>query len=128
MKYKQETCIEPQVPAALADRLNGLSAYAESQGALMADQLAMIYDRRWFKLFVPSSLGGLELSLPAGVRLEEELARIDGSLGWTVTLCAGANLFVGYMDRSIAEMVRSEEGRVGKGCVSTCRSGCWQYH
>src|SRR3546814_18535826 len=104
MKYKQETCIEPQVPAALADRLNGLSAYAESQGALMADQLAMIYDRRWFKLFVPSSLGGLELSLPAGVRLEEELDRIDGILGRTVTLCAGANLLVGSMDRSIAGM------------------------
>src|SRR5690606_37268201 len=76
-----------------------------SEGALTADQLAIIYDRRWFKLFVPRRLGGLEKSLPEGVRLEEELARIDGSLGWTVTLCAGANLFVGYMDRSIAEAV-----------------------
>src|SRR5690606_20950813 len=26
----------------------------------------------------------------------------DGSLGWTVTLCAGANLFVGYLDRDTA--------------------------
>lgn len=89
------------VPSALVEQLRGNAGRAESIGKLTPEQLAMVYDRRWFKLFVPRSLGGLELSLPEGVRLEEELARIDGSLGWTVTLCAGANLFVGYLDRLV---------------------------
>lgn len=138
MKHEQKKYDEQRVPAGWVDRLRRLSGDAEIQGALTADQLAMIYDRRWFKLFVPNSLGGLEWSLPAGVRLEEELARIDGSLGWTVTLCAGANLFVGYMDRSIAEVVFADpkvclggSGQVAGNAVDRGSgyvvSGKWRY-
>ena len=97
-----------EVPLADIDRLRGLSAEAEKLGRLTAEQLEIIYDRRWFKLFVPADLGGLGLTLPEAVRLEEELAGIDGSLGWTVTLCAGANWFVGFMDQSIAEAIFSD--------------------
>ncbi|MGK6351274.1 acyl-CoA dehydrogenase family protein [Parapedobacter sp. DT-150] len=93
--------IAPQVREQLQTR----SAAAEAAGRLTPEQLAIIYDQRWFKLFVPKRYGGLELTVPEGVRLEEELARIDGSLGWTVTLCAGANLFVGYVDRSVAPVL-----------------------
>src|SRR5690606_29908401 len=96
------------VPSALLEQLRADTGRAESSGTLTPEQLAIIYDRRWFKLFVPSNLGGLELPLPEAVRLEEELARIDGSLGWTVTLCAGANLFVGYLDPSHATPVFSD--------------------
>ncbi|GGG91243.1 flavin-dependent monooxygenase [Parapedobacter pyrenivorans] len=96
---------ESTIPVAVSERLRGLSADAEAAGELTAGISDVIQDYRWFKLFVPRSLGGLELSLSDGVRLEEELARIDGSLGWTVTLCGGANLFVGYMDRSIATAI-----------------------
>lgn len=85
-----------------AEVLRRLAAQAERLGHLTEEQLALVYANRWFKLFVPHRLGGLELSVPEGVRLEEELARIDGSLGWTVTLCAGANLFVGFMDSSVS--------------------------
>src|SRR5690606_50661 len=93
----------------LVVRLRHFSGLAEAGGTLTPEQLSIVYAQKWFKLFVPQQLGGLELSLPEGVRLEEELARIDGSLGWTVTLCAGANLFVGYVgqfsDQPIAETV-----------------------
>lgn len=90
------------VSDATVDTLRRLAANAEAEGRLVNEQLSIIYDEKWFKLFVPKQLDGLQLSVPEGVRLEEELARIDGSLGWTVTLCAGANLFVGYIhtDRS----------------------------
>lgn len=92
----------PLVTDKVAEKLRSYSAAAETAGKLTAEQLAIVYEHRWFKLFVPKDLGGLALSVPEGVRLEEELARIDGSLGWTVTLCAGANLFVGYIDPAIA--------------------------
>lgn len=104
MKQKQNHP-GPLVTAELVERLRSLADRAEICGELPTGLLTIIHDQRWFKLFVPRLLGGLELSLPDGVRLEEELARIDGSLGWTVTLCGGANLFVGYMDRSIAPAI-----------------------
>lgn len=87
----------------IAHQLHNLSSRAEANGRLTPEQLDIIYHHRWFKLFVPRCYGGLELTVPEGIRLEEELARIDGSLGWTVTLCAGANLFVGYIQQSIAQ-------------------------
>src|SRR5690606_18821736 len=80
-------------------------AHAEKKGQLTADQLDTIYENKWFKLFVPREFDGLELSLPEGVRLEEELAYTDGSLGWTVTLCAGANLFSGCIDPTLERRI-----------------------
>jgi hypothetical protein len=50
-------------------------------------------------------LGGLELELIEGLEIEEELARIDGSLGWTVTLCSGANAFVGFLAAELAATI-----------------------
>lgn len=89
----------------LTENLRSYSRRAEEEGRLTAEQLAIVYDRKWFKLFVPKKYGGLELTVPEGVRLEEKLAQVDGSLGWTVTLCGGANLFVGYIDQSIANSI-----------------------
>ena len=91
--------------AATANALRQQAGQAETDGRLTAGQLETIYRNKWFKMFVPNALGGLGLSLPEGVRLEEELAWIDGSLGWTVTLCAGANLFVGYIEPAVAGLV-----------------------
>ncbi|WP_324755742.1 acyl-CoA dehydrogenase family protein [Sphingobacterium thalpophilum] len=72
------------------------------QKTLSDEQLALIYRNRWFKMWVPTSLGGLGLHLSQGLSLLEELAYWDGGLAWTVTLCAGANLFVGYIDPAVA--------------------------
>lgn len=126
------------VPPELIGQLRGFASQAEAGGALTVGQLDIIRDQGWFKLFVPGSLGGLELPLPEAVRLEEVLARIDGSLGWTVTLCAGANLFVGYIDRSIAPAVFADRavclGGSGQASGNAVRenggyrvSGKWGY-
>jgi alkylation response protein AidB-like acyl-CoA dehydrogenase len=69
---------------------------ADRRGELHPEVLALIYEQQWFRMMVPRSLGGLALPLPAVVRLEEELAREDGSVGWTVTLCSGAGWFAGF--------------------------------
>ncbi|MBN3583542.1 acyl-CoA dehydrogenase [Algoriphagus aestuarii] len=78
-----------------------LASKAESLGKIPEEWLEVIYQEKWFKLFVPQELGGLGLNLKQALHQEEKLARLDGSLGWTVTLCAGAAWFVGYMDESI---------------------------
>jgi alkylation response protein AidB-like acyl-CoA dehydrogenase len=78
---------------------------AEEKGVLHKEQLKLIYKYKWFKIFVPKEYNGLALDLPDALLLEEQLAFIDGSLGWTITLCAGANFFVGYMDKKIAARI-----------------------
>lgn len=82
---------------------NQSSAHAEQIGQLPEDWLEAIYREKWFKLFVPKELGGLELTLPEALKIEEKLAKLDGSLGWTITLCAGAGWFVGFLDPSLSQ-------------------------
>ena len=72
------------------------AAEAERRGELHPAVLELIYEQQWFRSMVPQRFGGLEWPLPAVVRLEEELAWADGSVGWTVTLCSGAGWFAGF--------------------------------
>ncbi len=80
-------------------------AEAEQKGSLNPQQLSVIYKEHWFNLFVPKEYGGLALSLPEALSVQESVAWIDGSTGWTVTLCSGANWFIGFLDPETAEMI-----------------------
>ncbi len=93
--------------AEIVESIRSLSAEAETLGRLHDKQLAIIYQQGWFNLFVPKQYGGLELSLPEALRIEEALAWTDGSTGWTVTLCSGANWFAGFLQPSAAQEVYS---------------------
>jgi alkylation response protein AidB-like acyl-CoA dehydrogenase len=67
--------------------------------------LDLIYQKKWFKLFVPKELDGLGLTFPEALLLEEKIARLDASMGWTVTLCAGACWFVGFLDQELSQVI-----------------------
>ncbi|HSF55427.1 MAG TPA: hypothetical protein VLA71_16855 [Algoriphagus sp.] len=84
------------------------AAESEKLGRLSDKWLQVIHDEKWFKLFVPQDLDGLGMTLPEALRLEEKLAKQDGSLGWTVTLCAGAGWFVGFLEEELRKEVFSD--------------------
>lgn len=71
--------------------------------------IAWIEKRNLWNIWVPKSHGGLELSLIEGLKQLKELAQIDGSLGWTTTLCSGANYFVGNLQPEAAQEIFAEE-------------------
>ncbi|MCZ8215673.1 MAG: hypothetical protein O9262_05500, partial [Cyclobacteriaceae bacterium] len=93
----------------LITTLRNVAPDAEQLFMLHPAQLDIIYSQRWFKLFVPVEFGGLELSLPEVLKLEEALSWVDGSLGWVVTLCAGAGWFVGFIPHTVAEKIFTNE-------------------
>ena len=85
----------------LVDTIRDTALEAEKLKRLHPSQLKIILEQKWFQLFVPKIYGGLELSLPEALRLEEALAWTDGSVGWTVTLCGGAGWFIGFLEQEI---------------------------
>lgn len=81
------------------------AAQADAEGWLRPEQQALIHARGWLRMLAPRSVGGLEAALPDVVRLEEAIASLDGSMGWTVTLCAGAGWFAGFLDPGLARAI-----------------------
>lgn len=65
---------------------------------LTPEQLQFVIEKKLFKIWIPEALGGLGSDLLSGLKILEQLAYEDGSLAWTVTLCSGANMFVGYIE------------------------------
>lgn len=92
MISKEESCL-----------LRSESAQAEKIGRLTDKQLAVLYNNGLFNMYVPTSLGGLGYDFITALTCCEKLATIDGSLGWTVTLCSGANMFVGFIAEDLAK-------------------------
>jgi alkylation response protein AidB-like acyl-CoA dehydrogenase len=78
------------------------AATADTAGWLRPAQRAVMHRRGWLRLLAPRAAGGSELPLPAMVRLEEAVARADGSMGWVLTLCAGAGWFAGFLPPAVA--------------------------
>lgn len=62
-----------------------------------------IHQQRWLHIWVPKPYGGLGLKLKDGLKTLKNLAQIDGSLGWMVTLCSGANYFARNLEPEIAQ-------------------------
>lgn len=80
---------------------------------LPVELLEIIYSQNWFNLWVPQQYGGLGYELSHGCRLLEELAYLDGGIGWTITLCSGANMFAGFIEPKLAHS------------IFTQRNVCW---
>src|SRR5437879_1901612 len=88
--------------------IRNTAAEAEQLGMLHPEQLRVVYKREWFKLLVPQSYTGRQITLPNLVRLQEAISWTDGSTGWAVTLCSGAGWFGGFMSPEIAQQVFSD--------------------
>jgi alkylation response protein AidB-like acyl-CoA dehydrogenase len=58
-----------------------------------ADIMTVIHREKWLLMWVAQQFNGLDLPFSQGLEVLYQLAKIDGSLGWFVTLCAGANYF-----------------------------------
>ena len=120
------------------DKVKEFAAASEERGTLHSEILELAYQQDWFKLFVPQVYGGPGKKLPEILRLEETLAELDGSLGWTVTLCSGAGWFAGFLDVDLAKEIFSDRevcfagsGAVGGTAVKTDSgyliNGHWKY-
>jgi indole-3-acetate monooxygenase len=90
--------------AQLLGRLDGLAAdfaphlaQSDSQACLPPQISDRLLREGFFRLWIPVSVGGLELSLGDALCIYEAAAAFDGSLGWAVMIGAGGGLFAAYL-------------------------------
>lgn len=102
-----------------------------------SEVLNWIAEENLWNIWVPKEFGGLELSFTEGLKKLQSLARLDGSLGWTVTLCSGANYFIGNLQSGTAKEIFAEPAIFGGsgGMFGTAEklgenyklNGTWRY-
>lgn len=96
-------------------QLNEQALHMEKQGALSKEVLQTIYDNKLFKLFLPEALGGLNLTLPEGARIFQQMAKLDGNLGWLVTIGTGGNAFASLFTKDVSEKIYGSADAVISG-------------
>jgi alkylation response protein AidB-like acyl-CoA dehydrogenase len=89
----------------LAPALSTRAAEMEAERRIPLDVVEELKAIGAFRLFVPRSHGGLELDLPSGLRIVTALARVDGSVGWTVMIGNGGHLFAALLPRETYDRV-----------------------
>jgi len=96
---------EPSAPAAqLLGRLDSLAvqfapqfAQGERSARLAPALCKALLKEGFFRLWIPTAHGGLELPLGDALKIYAAAAAHDGSLGWAVMIGAGGGLFAAWL-------------------------------
>ena len=72
--------------------------------------VACLKDAGLFSIYTPKEFSGLELPLPNALSVVEEVARHDGSTGWTVALGVANSLFTSVLPEASAARVLGNGG------------------
>lgn len=94
-------------PAAILDAVRDLTPVVaarsdeiEQARRVPADLVAQLRGAGCFRMLVPRRLGGAEAELAAHIAMVRELARTDGSVGWTVMIGSSAPVILGMLPPS----------------------------
>jgi indole-3-acetate monooxygenase len=58
-----------------------------------------------FRMFAPKSHGGMELDFPSGMKVVTELAKIEGSIGWTAMIASASTIFLSLVPKKMVDEV-----------------------
>jgi indole-3-acetate monooxygenase len=89
----------------LAPEITARAAEFEAAHRIPTDLVDRLRSIGMFRVFVPRSHGGLELTLPEGLEVITALARLDGSLGWTSMVASGSSLFATLAHRETYDRI-----------------------
>lgn len=65
----------------------------------------IVHEQQWLRIWIPKEYQGLGCRFHEGLKVLKTVAKIDGSLGWMVTLCSGANYFSRNLKPQIAQQL-----------------------
>ncbi|NJX14082.1 acyl-CoA dehydrogenase [Tamlana crocina] len=85
--------------------MQGLSELCLGKEVFSEETLNWIAENKLWNIWLPKTHGGLECALAEGLQKLRKLAETDGSLGWTVTLCSGANFFFGNLKKEVTDAI-----------------------
>jgi indole-3-acetate monooxygenase len=104
--------------AELAPRLAARAAETEAGRRLALDLIDELRAAGCFRMLLPRSHGGDEVDLVTGIRVLEELARADGSAGWTVAVGSAGWLDLCHLPRASFDALYAGGPIVSAGVIA----------
>jgi alkylation response protein AidB-like acyl-CoA dehydrogenase len=106
---------------------------SERDAQLAAEIVEAMHAAGLFRIFLPAAMGGADLTVPQSLRVFEAMARIDGSAGWNLAICADGPLFGHFIARDAFDTVFRDPRAVIAGSLNPmgtqaipCDEG-WRY-
>ncbi len=96
---------------ALAPTIAAAAAEIDARRELTPEIVSALHDGGLFRLLVPRSLGGHELSPLLYVQVLEELAKADASTAWCVAQTSGASTLSATLDPAVAREIFATDPR-----------------
>lgn len=91
--------------ADLAPLIRAQAPHAEQEGRVDPALIAELKRRRFFRLWIPASVDGVELDLPSSIDVFEAMSYEDGVVGWTIMIGAGGGLFATLLPAGSAQEI-----------------------
>jgi indole-3-acetate monooxygenase len=99
-----------ELVAPVAGIIRQMAALAEAGRRLPDELVSEMKEAGLFSIYTPQQFGGMELPLPNALKVVEEVARHDGSTGWTVALAVANSLFTSVLPEASAARVLGNGG------------------
>jgi alkylation response protein AidB-like acyl-CoA dehydrogenase len=96
---------------ALAPEIRERAGEAEALRRMPPDLAGKLKAAGAFRMYAPKSHGGLELDFPDGLKVIAEVAKADGSAGWTVMIGSASALILSRMPRQTFDAVFAAHGK-----------------
>lgn len=91
---------------------------SERERTLPASLVAAIVDARLHHMHLPRALGGLEADPITFLRVIEDFARLDGAVGWNVTIWGSSGLFVARLPEQAAREISRDPTAILSGALA----------
>ncbi len=102
----------------LAPTIAGMRDEIDHERRLPAPLFERLRDLGFFSLLLPRRFGGLELSLTDYIKVVEAVSRLDGSVGWCVTVGGGAPPWLaGFLPEAVARRIFVEDRSLVAGTL-----------
>src|SRR5277367_4972888 len=91
---------------------------AEREAQMPREVTNAFHEAGMFRILIPRELGGADLTVPDQLRLCEEVARVDGSVGWNLAIGSGGPLFGRCLSRAAFEKIFGDRRGVSAGSLN----------
>jgi alkylation response protein AidB-like acyl-CoA dehydrogenase len=119
--------------AQLAPTIREYADRAEREGLLSREVVDAFHETALFRAMLPREMDGGGLTIPDGLRLCEEAARIDGSAGWNLSIYFTGPLFTHNLSRAVFEQIHRDSRTLLSGSLNPMTSeavkveGGWRF-